>query len=71
MHYLVNAQHLTDGQTASSILNYNTKEEAMAAYHSTLLYNYQAEDVKKFMVSVLDDNMPIAWEGYTKEEIGE
>ena len=66
MYYLVNVQHLTNGQTASSILNYEDKERAMSAYHNTLLYNYSADDVRQFMVSVLDDSMPVAWESYIK-----
>lgn len=67
MFYLVNVQHLINGQTASSILNYETKELAMSAYHNTLLYNYSAESVVRFMVSVLDDSMPVAWESFAKE----
>ena len=67
MYYLINVQHLSDGQTASSILNYETKEQVMSAYHNTLLYNYSAKDVVRFMVSVLDESMPISWESYTKE----
>ena len=69
MYYLVNVQHLISGQTASSILNYETREQAMSAYHNTLLYNYSANDVVKFMVSVLDDSMPIAWESFAKEVV--
>ena len=68
MYYLVNVQHLSDGQTASSILNYETKELAMSAYHNTLLYNYSANDVIRFMVSVLDDSMPVSWESYAKDD---
>lgn len=66
-HFLVNIQFLTNGEVSHKIHSYETKEQAMNAYHATLLYNYKAEEVKKFVCLVMDDNLPLIWESYVKE----
>lgn len=65
-HFLINIQYLINGETAQTIYKYETREEAMSAYHSTLLYNYGASDVNKFICMVMDDTTPIVWENYER-----
>ena len=64
--YFVNIQHLTNGETAKVIYQYDSREECMSAYHSALLYNYRAEDVESFTCIALNDYGTLGWEAYER-----
>lgn len=49
-------QHLADGTTARSFLNYPTKSAAVSAMYSTLASASANENMMKCICSLIDDN---------------
>ncbi len=54
--YLVKLLTNTQGQDASSIAVYASKDKALVAYHNTLASLHNAEDVLYAVVEILNEN---------------
>ena len=52
--YLVSIQIMKDGTQAQSIFAYDSRTEAVSAFHSTLASNYASDALKAFSALVIN-----------------
>lgn len=55
-YFVISIQNLKSGSTAQSIFAYDTREEALSVYHSTLASNYISESLSGFCTMVINSH---------------
>lgn len=55
MYYLISIQIMKDDTKAQSIFAYESQEEALSAYHSTMASNYLSETIKSCSCMVCNE----------------
>lgn len=66
-YFLISIQYVNDGTNPCGIFAYNSKEEVLSSFHSTLASNYISSNLNGFLCIVIDEyGMTIRKEDWTK-----
>ena len=68
-YYVVSIQNFKAGSYAQSIFAYDTREEALSVYHSTLASNYVSDALSGFCVMVINGHGGTEVREYWEEPI--